>query len=44
MTPHHKHVLPDIKHNRVPAPEISFERPNLPMLIEQIEQAFCAPL
>jgi hypothetical protein len=35
--PHHKHVAPDIKHNRVPAPEISFARPNLPTLIEQIE-------
>jgi hypothetical protein len=36
--PHHKHVPPDIKHHRVPAPELSFTRPNLPMLIEQVEQ------
>lgn len=36
--PHHKHVPPDIKHHRVPAPGISFERPNLPHLIEEIEQ------
>lgn len=36
--PHHKHVPPDIKHHRVPAPEISFTRPNLPVLIEQVEQ------
>ncbi|MCS7017008.1 MAG: DUF6516 family protein [Gemmatales bacterium] len=46
--PHHKHVPPDtpspdakrsgIKHNRVPAPGISFERPNLPFLIEEIER------
>lgn len=35
--PHHKHILPDIKHHRVPAPEVSFERPNLPALIETIE-------
>lgn len=35
--PHHKHVPPDIKHNRVPAPEMSFERPNLPALIAEIE-------
>ena len=34
--PHHKHVLPDIKHNRIPAPGISFELPNLPGLIEEI--------
>jgi hypothetical protein len=37
--PHHKHILPDIKHHRVPAPEISFEQPNLPALIEKIEPA-----
>lgn len=35
--PHHKHVPPDIKHNRIPAPEISFERPNLPFIIAEIE-------
>ena len=35
--PHHKHVPPDIKHHRVPAPEISFTRPNLPFLIGEIE-------
>jgi len=35
--PHHKHVRPDIKHHRVPAPELSFTRPNLPVLISEIE-------
>ena len=35
--PHHKHVLPGIKHNRVPAPNIKFDRPNLPFLIREIE-------
>lgn len=35
--PHHKHVPPDMKHNRIPAPHMSFERPNLPVLIEEIE-------
>jgi len=34
--PHHKHVPPDIKHNRQPAPGISFDKPNLPFLIEEI--------
>ncbi|MFQ5641374.1 MAG: DUF6516 family protein [bacterium] len=34
--PHHKHIHPDIKHHRIPAPEISFERPNLTFLIEEI--------
>ena len=36
--PHHKHIPPDIKHHRVPAPGISFQRPNLPLLIEEIER------
>ena len=36
--PHHKHVPPDIKRNRLPAPGISFEHPNLPSLIEEIER------
>ncbi|MBI1802233.1 MAG: hypothetical protein HYR71_11470 [Chloroflexi bacterium] len=36
--PHHKHTPPDIKHNRIPAPELSFTQPNLPFLIAEIEQ------
>lgn len=36
--PHHKHVPPNIKHHRVPAPQMSFTRPNLPVLIEEIEE------
>ncbi len=36
--PHHKHVPPDIKHNRFPAPEMSFTRPNLPVLVREIEE------
>lgn len=36
--PHHKHVPPDIKHHRVPAPNISFAQPNLPSLIQEIEE------
>jgi hypothetical protein len=35
--PHHKHIPPDIKHNRIPAPEMSFTQPNLPVLIREIE-------
>ena len=35
--PHHKHVPPDIRRNRVPAPGMSFHRPNLPALIAEIE-------
>src|SRR5215470_17076370 len=36
--PHHKHVPPDIKHHRIPAPELSYNRPNLPALINEIEE------
>ena len=36
--PHHKHVSPDIKHHRVPAPELWFAGPNLPFLIREVEQ------
>ncbi|MGH2412563.1 MAG: toxin-antitoxin system TumE family protein [Microcystaceae cyanobacterium] len=32
--PHHKHISPEIKHNRIPAPDISFIRPNLPFGIK----------
>jgi hypothetical protein len=34
--PHHKHIPPDPKHNRIPAPEMSFTQPNLPVLIQEI--------
>ncbi len=36
--PHHKHIVPDIKHHRLPAPEMSFCQPNLPSLIREIEE------
>lgn len=36
--PHHKHIPPDIKHNRIPAPEMSFNRPNLLALIQEVEK------
>jgi hypothetical protein len=35
--PHHKHIPPDIKQNRIPAPEMSFSRPNIPFLIHEIK-------
>lgn len=36
--PHHRHEPPDIKHNRKPAPGISFHAPNLPTLIKDCEE------
>lgn len=36
--PHHYHEPPDIKHNRRPAPGLSFTAPNLPTLIAEIAQ------
>lgn len=41
--PHHNHVPPDIKHHRVPAPDLSFSPPNLPFLIQEIESRNSAP-
>ena len=34
--PHHKHVVPNMKRNCVPAPGLAFDRPNLPFLIREI--------
>lgn len=36
--PHHKHVPPDIKHSRKPAPTMSFSRLNLTELLREIEE------
>ena len=35
--PHHKHILPEIKHHRIPAPNMSFVQPNLSVLIREVE-------
>jgi len=35
--PHHKHAPPDIKHHRLPAPQMSFNRPNPPEVIAEVE-------
>lgn len=36
--PHHKHIPPNIRHHRIPAPGLSFKLPNLPFLIAEIER------
>ena len=36
--PHHKHIPPDMKHNRIPAEGMSFVQPNLPILIHEIQE------
>lgn len=41
--PHHKHVPPDVKHNRIPAPGLRFDQPNLPFLIREIEETLLGP-
>lgn len=38
--PHHKHIPPDIKRNRIPAPSLSFSTPNLPAIILEVEGLF----
>lgn len=35
--PHHKHIPPDIKHHRIPAPDLAFSEPNLSFLIRELE-------
>jgi hypothetical protein len=35
--PHHKHVPPDFRNHRIPAPGMSFTLPNLPRLVQEIE-------
>ncbi|MCB2263629.1 MAG: DUF6516 family protein [Candidatus Thiosymbion ectosymbiont of Robbea hypermnestra] len=40
--PHHKHIPPDIKHHRIPAPNMQFTFPNLPVLINEIERLVIA--
>jgi len=37
--PHHKHIPPDMKHHRIPAPNLTFTAPNLPFLIKEIISA-----
>jgi hypothetical protein len=35
--PHHKHVSPNIKENRIPAPNLNFSTPNIPFIIQELE-------
>jgi len=35
--PHHKHIPPNLKHHRIPAPGMYFERSNLEFIIREIE-------
>ena len=35
--PHHKHIQSNIRSNRIPAPDNSFNRPNIPVLINEIK-------
>lgn len=36
--PHHKHVPPNIKRNRIPAPGLSFTSPNLLQIVMELEE------
>lgn len=38
--PHHKHVPPNIKRNRIIALDLSFEKTNLPFLITEVEESY----
>ena len=41
--PHHKQIPPDVKHHRIPAPNMSFTQPNLPTLVREIEKLLKEP-
>ena len=36
--PHHKHIPPDTKHSRIPAPQMRLTQPNFPVLMREIEE------
>jgi hypothetical protein len=36
--PHHKHISPDLRHHRVPAPGIRFDAPNLDAVLQDIHR------
>jgi hypothetical protein len=36
--PHHRHMLPNLRDHRVPAPGISFESPNLDVVLNDIHR------
>jgi hypothetical protein len=36
--PHHKHLLPNLRDNRVPAPGITFESPNLDVVLADVRR------
>lgn len=40
--PHHKHVLPNLRDNRVPAPGISLNRPNLDVVLADAQRDWLA--
>ena len=42
--PHHRHVHPEIKHHRTPAPGLSFQQPNIPFLVREISELDLTPL
>jgi hypothetical protein len=40
--PHHKHVPPNMRRNRIPAPNMSFMEANLPKLIDEVTKLLLA--
>jgi hypothetical protein len=36
--PHHRHIVPNLRENRVPAPGISFESPNLDVILRDVRR------
>jgi hypothetical protein len=40
--PHHKHLPPDLRNNRVVAPNLIFHRPNMHWLIQEVNELLSA--
>ena len=38
--PHHKHVPPDLRNNRLPAPGIRFDAPNLDVVVTDVAKQY----
>ncbi len=41
--PHHRHILPNLRDHRIPAPGISFESPNLDVVLNDVRRDRLAP-
>ena len=41
--PHHKHIPPNLRDHRVPAPGVSFQSPNLDVVLKEVRRDWIQP-